>query len=925
MKRIFIAAFLSFTLLSFSSSSKAQQTLLHYWSFNKITARVNIPAPPIKSDYSYIDTNIAVIQYDTLPGTPKAYVDSINTNKSSNGAYDNVAGDATYAQLGFPAGNALRVRNPSWSSQLRVYIPTTFYSNPVVTYELESSSTNSGQHWEVFAYSIDSGKTWRNHTTGLTVNGVSTDTLDVTQGGSTGPYQGTNWGLVTIGFGKDTNVNNNPKLVLRITFVGNASTFSGNNRLENMSVMAGPVPKSITISQPSAGSTLYRGQQQTIAYTTTGAVTPYRTIYFSSDSGVTWNQIVSTTQTLYVWSVPNANSNNCFIEIVDTNGVIGKSGRFSMRPPTITLLQPTGGGTLITGQSQLISYLTFGAVSNFRAIDYTTDSGKTWTEIVISVVDTFTWTIPYANSHTCYLEVTDQYGIVAKSGIFTILSAPPPPDTTHKTAPGGLIHYWNFTNLTTADTVPKVPRLKAFYSAIDTNAATIIDTLQPGASKYYVGWVDNVASDTTNSQLGDTSKVALRARNPTDSMEILMRIPSTGYKNLVLQYGMESSSTKSGQLVEVFDYSVDGGTTWKTSSLTVQGANVDTLDVTNPIFQGTSWGLVTVTFGNDTTVNNNPTLVLRIKFRGNTTGTSGNNRFEHVTLEGVKSSAPPPPPVPDSITVATPSTGDTLLAGTKHIISYTVTATTGAARSIDYSTNSGVTWISVATNDSALTYTWTIPATPTSKGLIRVEDSAGVIGISGTFVIVVPGTVTSVTLTTPNVTAGTSTNIMWSASGYFGNSMEIDVAYDGETWNPIITGLTPQASASYPWMVPTTLYSGVLVRVVFASGATGTSAPFNIDAPADVSAGMNSVANVKLWPNPLQTQTMIQYELAIPSNVSLSVRDILGREVDNIQEGMQSVGEHEIVFDGSHVHAGVYRYELIVDNTSSRGELVILH
>src|ERR1017187_763238 len=445
MKKSTPIIFIALSLVLISSTSKAQQTLLHYWSFNKITARVNIPAPAIKSDYSYVDTNIAVIQYDTLPGTPKAYVDSINTNKSSNGAYDNVAGDATYAQLGFPAGNALRVRNPSWSSQLRVYVPTPFYSNPILKYQLQSSSTNSGQHWEVFAYSVDSGRTWKNHTSGVTVNDVSTDTLDVTQGGSTGPYQGTNWGLVTIGFGGDTTVNNNPHLVLRITLVGQASTFSGNNRLENMSVFAGPVPKTITISQPTAGITLYSGQQQTISYGTTGAVTPTRTIYYSTDSGRTWNQIVSTTQTSYTWTVPNANSNNCFIEIVDTNGIIGESSRFSMRPPTITISQPAGGATLITGNSQLISYLTFGAVSDFRAIDYSTDSGKTWNEITISTADTFSWTIPSANSNNCYIEVIDQHGIVCKSGIFTILTAPPPPpppDTSSKV----LVHYWNFNN-----------------------------------------------------------------------------------------------------------------------------------------------------------------------------------------------------------------------------------------------------------------------------------------------------------------------------------------------------------------------------------------------------------------------------------------------------------------------------------------------
>ena len=61
---------------------------------------------------------------------------------------------------------------------------------------------------------------------------------------------------------------------------------------------------------------------------------------------------------------------------------------------------------------------------------------------------------------------------------------------------------------------------------------------------------------------------------------------------------------RAGQAVEAFAYSVDSGVTWKTANLTVDGANVDTLLDTAAVYIN-GFGLVTIGFGSDTTVNNN--------------------------------------------------------------------------------------------------------------------------------------------------------------------------------------------------------------------------------------------------------------------------------------------------------------------------------
>lgn len=197
-----------------------------------------------------------------------------------------------------------------------------------------------------------------------------------------------------------------------------------------------------------------------------------------------------------------------------------------------------------------------------------------------------------------------------------------------------VIHFWHFNNLTTAYHNPNIPDIKADYSIIDTNKALIAYKLLPGTSSNYAGYIDNVTGTDTNSRLGITASGsanhAYRFRNPSDSAYMQIYIPTNGYQNIALSYVLESSSTTSGQLVQHFDYSVDSGATWTTT-----GLNIDTLDVSQSKYQGSNWGMVSINFANDTAhTNNNSALVFRIKFSGNTSGTSGNNRFDNLVVEG---------------------------------------------------------------------------------------------------------------------------------------------------------------------------------------------------------------------------------------------------------------------------------------------------
>ena len=216
-------------------------------------------------------------------------------------------------------------------------------------------------------------------------------------------------------------------------------------------------------------------------------------------------------------------------------------------------------------------------------------------------------------------------------------NALPPPPTTK------LIHYWNFNTLAntyTASTVANSFRnigVTADFSVLDTAKAKIYYRTFTGVSDAYLGFFDNVAGDTMNARMSSPAGLGFRARNPSDSMQLMFYIPTQHYKNIKVSYACEKSSIASGQYQQNFDYSLDAGKTWKTSGLNI------TFDSTI----GVAYTPVYLSFPNDTLTGNNPNLILRVKFVagpigiGSPTGLSGNNRFDNVVVEGDTTTATP--------------------------------------------------------------------------------------------------------------------------------------------------------------------------------------------------------------------------------------------------------------------------------------------
>jgi hypothetical protein len=283
------------------------------------------------------------------------------------------------------------------------------------------------------------------------------------------------------------------------------------------------------------------------------------------------------------------------------------------------------------------------------------------------------------------------------------------------------------------------------------------------------------------------------------------------------------------------------------------------------------------------------------------------------------------PKTPAVITLTSPMANDSLLVGTTHPITFTVSGPVGESTlKLEYSTDSMANWNTIATLSNKTTYNWVIPQAPSATAFVRVTDANSVDGVSGMFAIVDTGAVTNVTIDgAPTLPAGTPETIHWNASGFLGESVNLDLL-DPATQNyvTIAHGLSA-ATTSYLWAnVPITPQSGYVIRVKYASGATGSSEPFSISASGVAESTSND--GMSLSPNPFSAGSTLAFSLEAPANVTLVVRDLLGRELMRVPQGTLSAGSHEIAIDGSKLTAGAYEYQLLAGSKSSLGKFSIV-
>jgi hypothetical protein len=78
------------------------------------------------------------------------------------------------------------------------------------------------------------------------------------------------------------------------------------------------------------------------------------------------------------------------------------------------------------------------------------------------------------------------------------------------------------------------------------------------------------------------------------------------------------------------------------------------------------------------------------------------------------------------------------------------------------------------------------------------------------------------------------------------------------------------------------------------------------------------------YPNPFNPTTRIRYSVSEPSNVTVIVYDMLGKEVMTLVNQEQTPGYYEVNFDGSRLASGTYIYQLRTNNYVETKKMMLI-
>jgi len=113
---------------------------------------------------------------------------------------------------------------------------------------------------------------------------------------------------------------------------------------------------------------------------------------------------------------------------------------------------------------------------------------------------------------------------------------------------------------------------------------------------------------------------------------------------------------------------------------------------------------------------------------------------------------------------------------------------------------------------------------------------------------------------------------------------------------------------------------------------SGNIAVYNVDgqtvvAEATPHAGATMVTEYALaqnYPNPFNGNTNFSFSLPVASNVTLTVFDMLGREVATVVDGAMNAGTHTINWSAEGLASGVYMYTLTAGEFTQSNKLLYL-
>lgn len=367
----------------------------------------------------------------------------------------------------------------------------------------------------------------------------------------------------------------------------------------------------ITLSSPNGGEILRAGQLQTIAWVSADShlAASSTVLEYSINNGSSWTTIVSNQATTgsYSWIIPAVDSTQVLVRasVSDQAGHITSDSSNSgftidQTAPSLSLTNFNGGQVVVANQNYSINWTLTDNISLATqpvSLEYSLNSGSTWTNIVSHVTNTgsYTWTTPNIDSDTVRLRLwaVDNSGNVASAtsaNDFSIDNSAPVIAISNPTG-GELFAGTSSQNISWATTgdhlVSSSVTIELFSgSSWSTVAASqnttgtyswAVPSINTNASRLRVSVLDlagRTASHTlSNSFIIDSTSPSLNITNPT------MSSVYKGGDSLSILYSASDLYLAASPIA--ISYSVNNGSTW--TNLTTASSNTGTYNWVLPV------------------------------------------------------------------------------------------------------------------------------------------------------------------------------------------------------------------------------------------------------------------------------------------------------------------------------------------------------
>ena len=330
----------------------------------------------------------------------------------------------------------------------------------------------------------------------------------------------------------------------------------------------------IDITYPVFGATLISGMKYYITWQTTGNVEKVN-IEYSIDGGNTWNLVVSdlTNSGRYEWTVPTANSNNCYLKISNSqnSSIFGMSECFTIAPQSIIFLSPSASDYFIGGNKYFISWRTIGNMNQVD-IQYSIDNGATWQTIVNNLINTggFEWTIPVLTSNEAIIKISNPEApfVYSISDSFTIS----PPILTF-TSPESTIIWENSRKYYISwNIIGVMDRINIYYSLDDGSTWRTLsyDTQNNG---YYLWNIPDTIT-TSSGRIKIESNANTSVYYVSDSFQIIQTKIEEEYDNIPKRIAFSIKNPALGSDYLVLRFSIPEQCKIKISLYDIQGRRV---------------------------------------------------------------------------------------------------------------------------------------------------------------------------------------------------------------------------------------------------------------------------------------------------------------------------------------------------------------